>query len=158
MNVADLIIDLTVIESGEWIGADWRGPIPGMPGIELFTRGSRNSDWKALENRLLRSKARNSEKMFVPPEYRTLSNSAQDSILNQCLLDTALKDWRGFDEPYSYEKAGKLIYVPEFRLFRDGLIWAAGQVGRHKPVAHAEIAPAEIIPVPLTSSAPDIAG
>lgn len=62
----------------------------------------------------------------------SIGATAQEAITNRCLAETSLRDWRGFDESYSSEKAHKLIFEPEFRLFRDGLLWAAGQVGRKR--------------------------
>lgn len=127
MKLSDIRIDLALVEAGEWIS-----DIPGLAGIELFTRGVQNEEWLEVEARMMRSRARSSELMGIPREFRTLSNSAANEIINQCLHQTCLKNWRGVDDPYNYEVARRLIFEPENRLFREGLLWAAEQVGRPK--------------------------
>ncbi len=142
MKLSDIRIDMDVVEAGEWVDN-----IPILPGIELFTRGYRNKDWCAFEGRLIRSSGSHQASMHVPAEYRGLSHLASDRITNSCLYETCLRDWRGFDEPYDSEKARKLIFEHEFRLFRDGVLWAAMQVGRRRGAAVAAIEPAIIEPV-----------
>lgn len=125
MKISDIRRGTAEVEAGAWIS-----DIPNLPGISLFTRGVQNQDWINLEQRLMQSRVRQASMNYIPSHYCTISASAAAAITNSCLHQTCLRDWRGLDEPYNFELAGKLIFESEFWLFRAGVLWAAEQVGR----------------------------
>ena len=123
MKLTDLEIDVDKLEQGDWVES-----IPDMGDLRLKVRGSGNSDYRALQQKLLRAVPRGQLRDGrVPPEV-------QDKITSQLLLDTVLLDWDGLageDEqpiPYSKELAAKLLTEPKYRRFRDAVAWAADVV------------------------------
>lgn len=117
-------VDADKVEGGDWIGK-----IPELDDVRLKVRGLQNAQFRRMQSRLLdavpRSKRQGGR---VDPEE-------MDRITSTCLAATVLIDWSGIEGedgqplPYSREKASELLTDPNFRRFRDGVIWAATQVG-----------------------------
>ena len=123
MKLTDLEIDVDKLEQGDWVEN-----IPDMGDLRLKVRGSGNSDFRALQQKLLRAVPRGKLRDGrVPPEV-------QDAITGTLLLETVLLDWDGLADgngepiPYSREMAAKLLTEPKYRRFRDGVAWAADVV------------------------------
>ena len=128
MKLAALKVDVGRIEAGAWIAC------PDLPGVELFCRGERNSRWIELEDKILSSKARYCELMFIPVEMRRLSERAKRDMTIRLYLETCLIDWRGLESddgeplPYSPDMARVLMTDPAYRAFADAVAFAAGAV------------------------------
>lgn len=123
MRLSELKIDAEKFEKGAWVDN-----IPDMGEVRLKVRGIGNADFRRLQTKLFDAE---------PRQYKVggkLSPERQDAITAQCLANTVLIDWQGIlDEndqpiPYSREMAKELLTNPEFRRFRDGVIWAASVV------------------------------
>src|SRR5919206_1518829 len=97
MKLTDFEIDVDKLEQGDWVEN-----IPDMGDLRLKVRGSGNSDYRALQQKLLRAVPRGqSRDGRVPPEV-------SDRITATLLLETVLLDWDGLvgdnDEPIPYSK------------------------------------------------------
>lgn len=130
MKLSSLKVDAAAIEDGEWIGS-----IPEMGDLEVRVRGLNNAKYRRLQSKLIDA---------VPRAKRQggrLDPDEQDRITAICLRETVLLDWRGLEgedgAPVSYTKdlANDLLTKPEFRRFREGVIWAAAQVGEERAAA-----------------------
>jgi hypothetical protein len=133
MKLSDLTVDAERLEKGAWVDN-----IPDMEGLRLKVRGANNVDWRRLQSRLLNA---------VPRKKRLggqLDPDEQDRITATCLLNACLMDWDGLEGddgkplPYSKEWASKLIMEPEYRRFRDAVIWAATMVGEENNLDHED--------------------
>jgi hypothetical protein len=133
MKMKDLAIDAGRAEEGAWVD-----DIPDMEGLRLKVRGSQNRDWRRLQMKLIQA---------VPRKRRmqgTLDPEDADRITNLCLLNTSLLDWAGFDGdddkalPYSREIAEKLLTDPDYRRFRDAVVWAANLVAEQGEEDHKD--------------------
>jgi hypothetical protein len=133
MKLSDITVDAERLEKGAWVDN-----IPDMEGLRLKVRGANNVDWRRLQSRLLDA---------VPRKKRLggrLDPDEQDRITASCLLNTCLMDWDGLEGddgnplPYSKEWADKLIKEPEYRRFRDAVIWAASIVAEENNIDHQD--------------------
>ncbi|KQQ13281.1 hypothetical protein ASF53_13990 [Methylobacterium sp. Leaf123] len=130
MKLSSLKVDAVAIEDGEWIGN-----IPEMGDLEVRVRGLNNAKYRRLQTTLIDA---------VPRAKRQggrLDPDEQDRITASCLNATVLLDWRGLEgedgQPVAYSKdlATELLTKPEFRRFREAVIWAASQVGEERAAA-----------------------
>lgn len=124
MKLSNVSIDGVQFETGEWVDT-----IPEMDDLRLKVRGIGNGDWRRLASKLNAAVPRDKKRgNIVDPE-------TQDVILSTLLLDTCLLDWDGVTEdddtviPYSKAKATMLLTNPDFRRFRDAVLYAASLVG-----------------------------
>jgi len=120
MKLNDQTIDPIKLEEGDWVEN-----IPEMGDLRLKVRGIRNKSWQSMQRTLTDA---------VPKKRRVgnvLAQGEQDRITSSLLLNTCLLDWSGLEDddgkpiPYSKEMAGKLLTEPQYRNFRDAVIWAA---------------------------------
>lgn len=127
MKLSEIRVDSKRVEAGEWIK-----DIPDMGDLELLVRGIGNSDYQAMQTKLY---------MATPRAERTggrLDNKAASRIQAQCLAATVLLDWKGVTDeqgepvPFAKETALNLLKNPDYVAFRDGVVWAAGQVGANR--------------------------
>src|SRR5262245_40290355 len=123
MKLTEIAVDPDRVENGAWVD-----DIPELQGLRLKVRGNNNADWRRLQARLLDA---------VPRKKRMggrVDPDEQDKIIGSCLLSTCLLDWDGLEDddgapiPYSKQMAQKLLNEPEYRRFRDGVIWASNVV------------------------------
>ena len=123
MKLSELAVDADRQEHGAWVD-----DIPEVQGLRLKVRGSFNADWRRLQAKLLDA---------VPRKKRIggrLDPDENDAIMTKCLLNCCLLDWQGLEDemgtaiPYDKDMARKLITEPEFRRFRESVIWAANVV------------------------------
>lgn len=133
MKMKDMAVDTDRVENGAWVD-----DIPEMEGLKLKVRGSNNVDWRRLQARLVDA---------VPRKKRPggrLDPDEQDRVIALCLLNTCLLDWDGLEDddgkalPYSKQMANTLLTEPQYRRFRDGVIWAAGVVAESDKVNKEE--------------------
>ena len=126
MKMNEMTIDPDRLENGAWVD-----DIPEMEGLRLKVRGSQNSDWRRLQAKLLEA---------VPRKRRIGGRVDQDDmerIITSCLLNACLLDWDGLEgddgQPISFSKpmAEKLLKEPEYRRFRDGVVYAASIVAEN---------------------------
>lgn len=126
MKMSELALDAERQENGAWVDE-----IPEVEGLRLKVRGQLNVDWRRLQARLMDA---------VPRKKRVggrLDPDEQDRIMSSCLLNACLLDWEGLEDdegnaiPYSKQMAQKLLTEPEFRRFRDSVVWAASIVADH---------------------------
>jgi hypothetical protein len=124
MKLGELTVDPNRVENGAWVE-----DIPELQGLRLKVRGNNNADWRRLQAKLLDA---------VPRKKRMggrVDPEEQDRIISSCLLSTCLLDWEGLEDgdgkpiPFSKQTAQKLLTEPEYRRFRDGVIWASNVVG-----------------------------
>ncbi|SRR5581483_7138660 len=132
MKLSDIRRDPATIEAGTWVK-----DIPGMGDLEVRVRGKDNADWRRLEAKLI---AR------VPREAREngrISIEQVDRITGMLLLDACLIGWNNLTDDagpvlYSYNKAEELLTKPEFKAFRDAVLWAATLVADGQAQATAD--------------------
>lgn len=129
MKMSDMAVDPDRQENGAWVD-----DIPEMEGLRLKVRGSNNADWRRLQSRLIEA---------VPRKKRLggrLDPDEQDKIMSSCLLNCCLLDWDGLEDddnkplPFSKAMAQKLITEPQYRRFRDGVVWASSIVAENLAV------------------------
>lgn len=129
MKLSALTVNTDAIEQGRWIGPSTGYQIPELGDVELKVRGLVTADYRTLYANLVRGLDRSAKVggMIAP--------AAADRIVSQCLLETVLLDWRNLSDDdgkpitYSKRQAEPLLNEPEFRRFRDGVVWAASIVG-----------------------------
>ena len=135
MKMSELSVDVDRQENGAWVD-----DIPEMEGLRLKVRGSNNADWRRLQARLVDA---------VPRKKRMggrLDPDEQDRIMSSCLLNCCLLDWDGLEDsdnkpiPYSKDMAKQLLTEPQYRRFRDGVVWAASVVAENAALDQEEIA------------------
>ncbi len=127
MKMSELAVDAARLEGGAWVEE-----IPEMEGLRLKVRGANNADWRRLQTKLLEA---------VPRKQRVggrLDPDTQDRITASLLLNTCLLDWQGLEDddgnPLSYDKkmAEKLLTDPQYRRFREAVVWASTVVGEQE--------------------------
>lgn len=135
MKMSELAVDADRQENGAWVD-----DIPEMEGLRLKVRGSNNADWRRLQARLIDA---------VPRKKRIggrLDPDVQDSIMSSCLLNCCLLDWDGLEDDdgntilYDKKMAEKLLKEPEYRRFRDSVVWAASVVAENASADQEETA------------------
>lgn len=124
MKLSAIAVDAAVIEQGEWVG-----DLPEMGDLRLKVRGANNADWRRLQAKLMAA---------VPRQRRAggrIDPDESDRITAACLQSACLIDWDGLENedgsplPYSKAAASDLLTKPEYRAFRDAVLWAANVVG-----------------------------
>jgi hypothetical protein len=124
MKLSDLKVDAVKVEQGAWVEN-----IPDMGDLRLKVRGVNNADWRRLQSSLIQA---------VPRGKRAngrIDPEEQDRITSICLQNASLLDWQnlhgddGEPLPFSKEMARELLTKPEFRAFRDAVLYAATIVG-----------------------------
>jgi hypothetical protein len=135
MKMSELAVDADRQENGAWVD-----DIPDVQGLRLKVRGSNNADWRRLQAKLMDA---------VPRKKKIggrIDPDEQDRVISSCLLNCCLLDWDGLEDddgkpiPYSKQMAIKLLNEPEYRRFRDSVIWAATVVADNVEVAQQDIA------------------
>lgn len=123
MRLGEQKIDPIKLEQGDWVEN-----IPEMGDLRLKVRGARNKDWVRMQGVLSDAVPRNRKigGRPIPAEM--------DRIMTALLRETCLLDWGGLEGddgaaiPYSKDKANELLSDPQYRNFRDAVIWASSVV------------------------------
>lgn len=131
MKLEQMAVDPAAIEEGRWVGN-----LPELPDVQVRVRGFGNRDYRALQQKLMRS---------VSGAQRALGMGVdeQDRQQTTLLVETILLDWKGIDIadgvplPFSKEKALELLSDPRMVKFRGAVIFAASLVGEQE-AAEAE--------------------
>lgn len=135
MRLNEVAVDVDRGENGAWVG-----DIPELQGLRLKVRSSQNNDWRKLQAKLQDA---------VPRKKRIggrMDPEEMDKILSSCLLSCCLLDWEGLEDddgaaiPYDKKMAQKLLTEPEYRRFRDGVIWAASIVSENIETDREDVA------------------
>ncbi|KQT13994.1 hypothetical protein ASG40_19400 [Methylobacterium sp. Leaf399] len=124
MKLSSLKVDAAKIEGGAWVGN-----IPEMGDLRLKVCGLQNARYRRLQSKLTDAipRAKRQGGRIDPDEM--------DRVTAICLRETVLMDWSGLENedgsPLSYSKevAGEYLTKPEFRRFREAVIYAASVVG-----------------------------
>lgn len=122
MKIGSLKIDSAAIEQGRWVEDT------GLPGVRIKTRGTGNSDYRRLQQKMLREVTAGERINGVSPER-------SDEMVNRLLVETCIQDWSGLENDdgspleFSCETAATLIADPDLRPLRDALLLAADRVG-----------------------------
>jgi hypothetical protein len=104
------------IEQGAWVE-----DLPNLPGVAIKARGTFNSDYNRLLQKL-RSKLSQAD---------LLNDEVNNEIETHLLLDTILLDWSGIDDAqYSKVLAGKLLRDPDMVILRRAVVYAGNVVAR----------------------------
>ncbi len=150
MILNEIRVDSARVEEGEWIKN-----IPDMGELELHVRGIGNSDFLRMQSKLYQATPRAERVGGLAPKTSAL-------IQAKCLAATVLLGWKGMYElvtdakgapvlddagvqkqqevEYSKELASKLLQNPDYVAFRDGVVWAANQVGTNRAEDVEEVA------------------
>jgi hypothetical protein len=126
MKLSAMKIDPALSEQGDWVEN-----IPDLPGIRIKARGTNNSDYRALEAKLVREIPRAERIEGVSPKE-------QDRIAGQLLLQTVVLDVEGLEEEdgapikYTRELGATLLLDPEFRVFQAGAAYAGAIVAQRR--------------------------
>jgi hypothetical protein len=108
MKLSAMKVDPALSEQGDWVDN-----IPDLPGIRIKARGSNNSDYRALEAKLVREIPRAERIEGVSPKE-------QDRIAGQLLLQTVVLDVESLEgddgQPLKYtrELARSSCSIPSF--------------------------------------------
>jgi hypothetical protein len=134
MKLSDITLDSERQEKGAWIEE-----IPELEGLKLLVRGTNNNDWRRLQAKLIEA---------IPRKKRMsgrIDMDEQDRIQSTCLLNACLLDWDGLEDddgkpiPYEKDTARRLLFEPEYRKFRDGVVWAANMLAEQTSEDQKEI-------------------
>src|SRR5215471_18762872 len=96
MKLSAMKIDPALSEQGDWVEN-----IPYLPGIRIKARGTNNSDYRALEAKLVREIPRAERIEGVSPKE-------QDRIAGQLLLETVVLDVEGLEASLWQQLQAKL--------------------------------------------------
>jgi hypothetical protein len=113
MKLSAMKIDPALSEQGDWVEN-----IPDLPGIRIKARGTNNSDYRALEAKLVREIPRAERIEGVSPQE-------QDRIAGRLLLETVVLDVEGLEDDdnkplaYTRELGAQLLLDPEFGPMQD---------------------------------------
>lgn len=130
MDLASLKSNPAAVENGDWVDS-----IPDMGDLRLKVRGTESAEWRRLMGKLHAA---------VPRQKRAagaLDPEENDRMISTCLLEIGLLDWDGLTGedgkpiPYSKERAAELLTQPEYRSFRNAVLWAATIVGQASAIA-----------------------
>jgi hypothetical protein len=129
MKLSDLASDPIATEQGEWVDN-----IPEMGDLRLKVRGIGNADWRRIQMKLIDA---------VPRAKRTgtrIDPEEIDKITTICLHQACLLDWENLNgddgKPLSFSRdfALELLSKPQYRKFREAVVWAATVVGEQTAV------------------------
>ena len=129
MKLSDLASDPVATEQGEWVDN-----IPEMGDLRLKVRGIGNADWRRIQTKLIDA---------VPRSKRTgtrIDPEEIDKITTTCLHQACLLDWENLSGDdgkalaHSRGFALELLSKPEYRKFREAVVWAATVVGEQSAV------------------------
>jgi hypothetical protein len=121
MKLGHAKIDNAKVEQGAWVDN-----IPEMGDLRLKVRGIGNSDYRRLASQLVEATPRQFKKAG-----RIIDTAKLDEINVTCLVDTVLIDWDGLEgddgKPLKFDKAAAktILLNPDYRPFRDAVVWAA---------------------------------
>jgi hypothetical protein len=104
------------IEQGAWVE-----DLPNLPGVAIKARGTFNSDYNRLLQKL-RGKLSQAD---------LLNDEVNEEIETTLLLEAILLDWSGIeDATFSKALAGKLLRDPEMAILRRAVVYAGNVVAR----------------------------
>lgn len=134
MDLNGLAINVDRLENGDWVPN-----IPDLGDIKFKVRGVGNKAFRKLQADLIAA---------LPIAKKVGGNidpAAQDEITSTCIVETILLDWSGLSKdgaplPYSKEMAAQLLGNPQFKRFRDGVLWAASVVAENRDFSTGETA------------------
>ncbi len=133
MRISSTKVDAAKIEAGAWIGN-----IPEMGDLELQVRGLGNADYRRLRNELTAAVPR------AKWRGNRLDPAEEDRITAICLNETILTNWRNLEDEkgsplrHSKKVAEGYLTDPNFRRFREAVIYAATIVGEEDEKAAKE--------------------
>lgn len=122
MKISSLAINAGRAEKGAWVR-----DIPGLPGVEFKVRAFGNADHRMLQAKLIGAVPR-------AERIRGLSPEDQDRIDVECMVETVLLDWKGFETddgaPLEFGKSVARQYLadPDYAIVRGGVTYAANVV------------------------------
>jgi hypothetical protein len=123
MKLNEIAVDVEREEEGDWTD------IPTLPGIRVKIRSIHSAAHRRLQSKLMRRVTR------ATVRGADVDIDEIDRINTRCLLEAVLLDWEGITDdkgkpvPYSREMAETLLTDRKYRKFRDGVAWAAQEVG-----------------------------
>jgi hypothetical protein len=103
----------------------WVSNIPELEGVRLKCRPSGNNDWRRMAQTLINA---------VPRKKRTpsLDPEEMDRINVILIRECGLLDWEGIEaddgQPLPYDKKKASEFLTKSQRFRDGALYACGQV------------------------------
>jgi hypothetical protein len=53
-----------------------------------------------------------------------------EAVMAELYAEHILKDWRGLDESYTYEKGREICTAPEYRNVFNAIVWCSGRLSR----------------------------
>lgn len=115
----------------------WVRDIPGLPGLALKVRPIDCIDAQRVMRRELQAIPRAKRLTGIDP-------ADERAATNLVLRKVVLLDWSGLEDddgapiPYSPGMAERLIQEPEFAVFRDAVVYAAGIVRDEGKIALEE--------------------
>jgi hypothetical protein len=127
MKLSQQVIDPAKLEQGDWVES-----IPEMGDLRLKVKGARNRAWERMQRTLIDA---------VPRKKKIggrIDDDEQARITSILLRDTCLIDWSGLEDdegkaiPYSKDFANTLLTDPQYRNFRDAVMWAATVVAEQR--------------------------
>lgn len=126
MDINALKVDSTRSANGDWIGN-----IPGMGDLRLKVRGFSSPAYRAAVS-LEASKVPREKRMNGDIDGSILPD-VMDKLTGRCMAALILMDWEGLNDgdtpmPFDPEKAIIFLTHPDYRYFRDAVIYAASAV------------------------------
>lgn len=126
MKLSSVKVDSARVQEGEWIG-----DLPEMGDLQVKVRGINNADYRLLQRKLINA-------VPLKRRRRGLQQEDEDRIVGECLLKTVLQDWHHLESDdgqtiaYDADFAAQLLNDPDYRAFRDAVVYAATLVGGEK--------------------------
>jgi hypothetical protein len=117
VKLTSIAADLAKEEQGDWIGS------PTLPGVEFLVSSLNKPAYVTARDLSLQRLARRYKGKPPPP-------AEMSAEAGKLYCKHILHGWRGFDVPYSPEKALEILTDPAFRVMLQEVEWCAGQVGQ----------------------------
>ena len=116
MKLKEIAESTKKIESGAWVE-----DLPNLPGVAIKARGTFNSDYNRLFQKM-RAK-------LSPADL--MNDEVNEEIETQLLVETILLDWKGIDDAqYSKNLALELLRDPNMAILRRAVVYAGNVVVR----------------------------
>ena len=134
-DIESAFVDVAAIEAGKWIelGADF-------PGAEIRAKGMSSTEAKTYYDKLRREAPRTDRLA-----NGQLSDTAQERILRDVILEKCLLDWRGFASggkplPFSRQTAEMFLTEPKARKLGTAIVNAIVAIDDTRAARDEEIA------------------
>jgi hypothetical protein len=125
IKLSSLKADLKREAEGDWIEyPDWKG-------VAFNVTSPLAPAFSTARDLKLQDIVKSVKAMKLPDSQAdTETAKRSEQALGELFGEHILKDWRGLDEPYSYEKGVEICTKPEYRNVFNAVVWCSGVLSK----------------------------